>query len=62
MQPFHQRNVRLKSGLNLILEDKDTDIWVKRRPFQLLSVFVISACTYVFRWYTQYFTFKNFSL
>ena len=48
MQPFHQRNVRLKSGLNLILDDKDTDISIKCQPFQLLSVFVISVCAYVF--------------
>jgi len=62
MQPFHQRNVRLKSGLNLILDDKDTDISIKCQPFQLLSVFVISVCAYVFCWYTQYRTFTNFSL
>lgn len=43
MQQFHQRIVRLKSGLNLILEDNDTDMLIRCRPFQLLSIFVISV-------------------
>ena len=43
MQQFHQRIVRLKSGLNLILEDNDTDMLIRCQQFQLLSIFVISV-------------------